>query len=91
MMSTKTPIGTRLFSWIDERFHVSPLIDFMKHKSVPLHRGTIWYYMGGVALFLFLVQVATGILLVLYYRADESSAFESIRFIMTKVEHLAWC
>ncbi len=86
MMSTKTPIGTKLFSWRDERFHVSPLIDFMKHKSVPLHRGTIWYYMGGVALFLFLVQVATGILLVLYYRADESSAYESIRFIMTKVE-----
>ena len=77
--------GDRLFSWVDERFHVTPLLDFMRHKQVPVHRHTIWYYMGGVALFLFMVQVASGILLVLYYKPDEANAFESVRFITTKV------
>ena len=76
----------KLFSWVDERFNISPLIDFMSHKQVPIHRHTVWYYMGGVALFLFLVQVVSGILLVLYYQADENTAFESVRFLMTKVE-----
>ncbi len=76
----------RTFSWLDERFHLSPLIEFMRHKYVPVHRHTLWYYMGGVALFLFMVQVFTGILLVLYYQANENSAFESVRFIMTKVQ-----
>jgi len=75
----------KLYRWVDERFNISPLIDFMRHKSVPVHRHTIWYYMGGVTLFLFVVQVVTGILLVLYYKADADSAYESVRFITTKV------
>lgn len=79
----------KTYAWIDERFNISPLIDFMRHKSVPVHRHTVWYYMGGVALFLFIVQVVTGILLVLYYHADSETAYESVRFITTKV-HFGW-
>lgn len=75
----------RLYHWLDERFHISPLIQFMRHKYVPVHRHTVWYYMGGATLFLFIVQVFTGILLVLYYQPDDESAFESVRFITTKV------
>jgi cytochrome b6 len=75
----------KTYSWIDERFKISPLIEFMRHKTVPVHRHTVWYYMGGVTLFLFITQVVSGILLVLYYHADEESAYESVRFITTKV------
>lgn len=85
-MNGRENVTKRAFSWLDERFHLTPLIDFMRHKYVPVHRHTVWYYMGGVALFLFIVQVFSGILLVLYYQADENSAFESVRFIMTKVQ-----
>ncbi|HEX5132983.1 MAG TPA: cytochrome b N-terminal domain-containing protein [Candidatus Krumholzibacteria bacterium] len=77
--------GGRLFGWLDDRFNISPLIEFMRHKTVPVHRHTVWYYMGGVSLFLFLVQIASGILLVLYYKPDEANAYESVRFITTKV------
>ena len=75
----------RMFEWLDDRFQLSPLIEFMRHKMVPIHRHTIWYYMGGVSLFLFIVQLFTGILLLLYYQPGEESAYESIRFIMNKV------
>lgn len=75
----------RFYYWLDERFHLTPLIQFMRHKQVPVHRHTIWYYMGGVTLFLFIVQVFTGILLLLYYQPGVNSAYESVRFIMTKV------
>jgi cytochrome b6 len=84
-MAPKKKLHERMFAWLDERFQISPLVDFMRHKQVPVHRDTVWYYMGGVTLFLFIVQVVTGILLVLYYKADEGAAFESVRFIMTKV------
>jgi cytochrome b6 len=57
----------------------------MDKKSVPMHRGSIWYYFGGVTLFLFIVQVVTGILLLLYYKGSEQLAFESIQFLMSKV------
>lgn len=76
---------SKLFNWLDDRFNLSPLIDFMEHKKVPVHKHSIWYYMGGVTLFLFIVQVCSGILLLLYYQPGEESAYESVRFIMTKV------
>jgi len=45
--------------------------------------------MGGVTLFLFLVQVFTGILLLFYYQPGIDTGYESIRFITTKV-HFGW-
>jgi cytochrome b6 len=79
----------KFYSWLDERFHLTPLIEFMRHKQVPVHRHSVWYYMGGVALFLFIIQVATGILLLLYYQPGVDSGYESVRFIVTKV-HFGW-
>jgi len=82
-------ISKNLYSWIDERFNITPLIEFMRHKQVPVHRHSVWYYLGGVALFLFIIQVATGILLLLYYQPGVESGYESVRFILTKV-HFGW-
>ena len=52
-----------LFSWIEERLDLSPLREFVHHKAVPIHRHSHWYYLGGMTLFLFIVQIATGVLL----------------------------
>ncbi len=75
----------RFFEWFDSRYDLSPLISFARQKKVPIHRNSVWYYMGGVTLFLFIVQVFTGILLLFYYQPGVDSGYESIRFIMTKV------
>ncbi len=77
--------GNRLYAWLDERFNLSPLLTFLKHKRVPVHRHTVWYYLGGVTLFLFVIQVFTGILLLFYYQPGADSSYESVRFIMNKV------
>jgi cytochrome b6 len=50
-----------------------------------VHRFTVFYYLGGMTLFFFLVQVCTGVLLMLYYRPSANEAFESVEFIMTVV------
>ena len=75
-----------LYSWVDERLQLEDLVEFMGKKYVPVHRGSVWYYFGGVSLFLFIIQVTTGILLLLYYKGSEALAFESIQFIMSKVQ-----
>src|SRR2546430_2962448 len=62
-----------------------PIKTWLREKTVPIHRHTIWYYFGGMPLFLFSVQVVTGILLLLYYRPTAESAFESVQFIMAEV------
>ncbi|HSD45283.1 MAG TPA: hypothetical protein VLB87_01625, partial [Pyrinomonadaceae bacterium] len=73
-------------SWLDERLYISALTHAAQKKEVPLHRQSIWYYFGGMTLFLFVVQVVTGILLLLYYRPSAENAFESVQFIMTEVK-----
>jgi cytochrome b6 len=71
--------------WLDERIGVSSLLQVLSHKTVPLHRFTVFYYLGGMTLFFFLVQVCTGVLLMLYYRPSADEAFESIEFLVTSV------
>jgi quinol-cytochrome oxidoreductase complex cytochrome b subunit len=75
-----------LTSWLDERLSISSLAKLASKKEIPLHRHSIWYYFGGMTLFLFTVQVATGILLLLYYRPSSENAFESVQFIITEVK-----
>ena len=77
--------SARLYLWLDERFDLTSLLGVMKKKRVPVHRHTVWYYLGGVTLFLFAVQVFTGILLLFYYQPGVETGYESVRFIMTKV------
>lgn len=72
--------------WLDERLSISTIARTAQKKEVPLHRQSIWYYFGGMTLFLFVVQVVTGILLLLYYRPSAENAFESVQFIMTEVK-----
>jgi quinol-cytochrome oxidoreductase complex cytochrome b subunit len=77
---------SKTYNWINERIELDGLVEFMGKKYVPVHSHSIWYYFGGVSLFLFIIQVVTGILLLLYYKGGEALAFESIQFIMSKVQ-----
>ena len=75
-----------LWGWFKNRLFLDPLFAFFAKKTVPRHRGEIWYYFGGISLFLLLTQIVTGILLLLYYRPSAEQAFESVQFIMTEVQ-----
>ncbi|HAB53549.1 MAG: cytochrome bc complex cytochrome b subunit [Ignavibacteria bacterium RIFOXYB2_FULL_35_12] len=75
-----------LYNWIDERVKLEDLVNFLGKKYVPVHRNSVWYYFGGVSLFFFIIQVVTGILLLFYYKGSADLAFESIQFIMSKVQ-----
>ena len=82
-------LRTSLVSWLGDRIGLEGIRSFVQHKRVPAHSHSIWYYFGGVTLFLFIIQVISGILLLFYYRPSAETAFESIRYLMTKV-HFGW-
>jgi cytochrome b6 len=75
----------QLFQWVDDRVGLEAFRHAAREKTVPLNRHTPWYYFGGMTLFFFLVQVGTGILLMLYYRPSSQEAYESVQFIVTQV------
>jgi len=81
-----TDMRAKAANWLGERIDLSAMRELIEHKTVPVHSATRWYYFGGITLFLFAIQVITGILLMLYYRPTVSEAFESVRFIMTRAE-----
>jgi len=83
---TVTKIKTKAASWLGERIDLSGIRELLEHKRIPVHSATKWYYFGGITLFLFVIQVFTGTLLMLYYRLTVAEAFDSVRFIMTRVE-----
>ena len=72
--------------WLDERLDLSGIKHFVAEKGVPIHTQEVWYYLGGMTMFLFGVQVFTGILLLLYYRPSATEAYESVQFIVTQVK-----
>jgi cytochrome b6 len=74
-----------LASWLEERLPLAAIRGFAEHKTVPVHRYSIFYFLGGMTLFFFLLQVGTGVLLMLYYRPSADEAFESVEFLMTTV------
>ena len=43
----------RIIDWVDERLDLSDIRHFIAEKGVPIHTQKIWYYLGGMTLFLF--------------------------------------
>src|ERR1035438_5629952 len=77
---TSKSITSSVYDWVDERLGLSELAAFARHKTVPVHSQSFWYYWGGISLFLFLVQCFTGVLLLVYFRPG-AEAYESVRQI----------
>ncbi|MBI1353134.1 MAG: cytochrome bc complex cytochrome b subunit [Acidobacteria bacterium] len=74
-----------LYGWLDQRLGLEELAAFGRKKMVPLHAHSFWYYWGGLSLFFFLIQVTTGVLLLVYFRPGPD-AYNSVRQITYDVE-----
>lgn len=76
---------TGFVSWVDERF---PLSSFIKNHLTQYYAPknfNFWYFFGALALFVFVMQILTGIFLTMHYKPDASQAFESVEYIMRDV------
>src|SRR5574337_816693 len=77
--------GAKLLNWIDNRFPLSKL--FQEHMSeyyAPKNFNW-WYIFGSLALFVLVIQIVTGIFLVMNYKPDSRLAFASVEYIMRDV------
>ncbi len=74
----------RILAWIDEQTQIVSMIkEFMEE---PLAKGVGWpHVFGSAALFLFVIQVATGIFLMLYYSPSPDHAYETVQYINQKL------
>jgi cytochrome b6 len=61
-------------------------LQFLRRKVIPDHKYTFLYLFGGAGLFLFFIQLATGMLLSLYYLPTIDGANESVSYVIREVE-----
>ncbi|UCG32026.1 MAG: cytochrome b N-terminal domain-containing protein [Phycisphaerales bacterium] len=74
-----------IYQGLDDRYQLTPLIEKnVTRKWVPRTLGWSACF-GGLALLVFLIQVFTGILLLIYYKPDPGRAWDSVTFIKSNV------
>ncbi|MEI8198371.1 MAG: cytochrome b N-terminal domain-containing protein, partial [Phycisphaerae bacterium] len=79
----------RVYGWFDERYQITPLIEKnVLKKQVPKTLGWAACF-GGLSLLLFLVQVFTGMLLLMYYKPDPNAAWDSVAYVKSNVQ-MGW-
>lgn len=79
-----------ILDWIRTRFPVSgDQLQALTNEPVPHHLKKWWFCLGGTPAYLFLVQIATGILLAFYYEPSPTTAYESVRYI-TEEASFGW-
>lgn len=89
-VEAKEGLGTRLIKPLNDRFDiVNRLHKGLLDKEVPVYAQRFWYCFGGITFFLFLIQVVTGIILLIYYVPSVEKAYASVYFI-SYYAHYGW-
>ncbi|MCS6945492.1 MAG: cytochrome bc complex cytochrome b subunit [Sutterellaceae bacterium] len=75
-----------LLGWIDARMPTL-MSEYKKHMSeyYAPKNFNFWYFFGSFSLVVLLIQLVTGIFLVMHYKPDARYAFESVEYIMREV------
>jgi quinol-cytochrome oxidoreductase complex cytochrome b subunit len=76
-------MAVKMFTWIDERLGLSTIYNVVLDRNVP--KVNWWYTLGSASLFLFALQVVTGIFLTVYYVPSPDHAYDSVQYIMNEV------
>ena len=79
--------GRRFWAWLNERMPVEEFISSQATKYYAPKNFNLWYYFGSLALVVLVLQLVTGIFLTMFYKPGETTAFDSVQFIMREVDY----
>ncbi|MCH2240849.1 MAG: cytochrome bc complex cytochrome b subunit [Aquabacterium sp.] len=77
--------GQKLLTWIDNRFPLTKLYNEHMGEYYAPKNFNFWYVFGSLALVVLVIQIVTGIFLVMHYKPDANLAFASVEYIMRDV------
>ena len=76
--------------WIVNRLGMDDTMEDQYNRVVPFHATNYVYCFGGIALVLFVLLAATGIMLAVYYQPTPDTAYQSVLNISTHVQFGWW-
>jgi len=92
-ISPNAPAGEQLLNWIDNRFPLTKLYKEHLSEYYAPKNLNFWYFFGSLALLVLVIQIISGIFLVMHYKPDATLnaagvpvAFASVEYIMREVE-----
>src|SRR5215510_2842204 len=71
--------------WVDARFPATTLWKEHLSEYYAPKNFNFWYFFGSLALLVLVIQIVTGIFLVMHYKPDAQLAFASVEYIMRDV------
>jgi len=77
--------GAKLMNWVDNRFPATKLWNEHAAEYYAPKNFNFWYFFGSLALLVLVIQIVTGIFLVMNYKPDANLAFASVEYIMRDV------
>ncbi|GLR27349.1 MULTISPECIES: cytochrome b [Limnobacter] len=85
-MAAEHKVETKgLLGWIDARFPLSATYKAHLSEYYAPKNFNFWYFFGSLALLVLVIQIVTGIFLVMHYKPDAAKAFQSVEYIMRDV------
>ena len=84
-ISPNAPAGEKLLNWVDNRFPLTKLWNDQWGKYYAPKNFNFWYIFGSLAMLVLVIQIVTGIFLVMHYKPDANQAFASVEYIMRDV------
>jgi ubiquinol-cytochrome c reductase cytochrome b subunit len=84
-ISPNAPAGEKLLNWVDNRFPLSKMYKEHLSEYYAPKNFNAWYFFGSLALLVLVIQLVTGIFLVMNYKPDAAVAFASVEYIMRDV------
>lgn len=76
-------MAEKVLSWVDERLGLTGVYNLIFDRKVP--KVNWWFTLGSATLFLFFLQIVTGVFLTVYYVPSPDHAYDSIQYIMNGV------
>jgi ubiquinol-cytochrome c reductase cytochrome b subunit len=84
-ISPNAPVGDKLLNWVDNRFPASKLYKEHLSEYYAPKNFNFFYFFGSLAMLVLVIQIVTGIFLVMHYKPEASMAFASVEYIMRDV------
>ncbi|MFZ1180480.1 MAG: cytochrome bc complex cytochrome b subunit [Herbaspirillum sp.] len=79
------PVSAKVLNWVDARFPLTSTWKAHLSEYYAPKNFNFWYAFGSLALLVLVIQIVTGIFLVMHYKPDATLAFASVEYIMRDV------
>ncbi len=89
-LPANAPIAAKALNWVDARFPLTKLWNDQWGQYYAPKNFNFWYIFGSLAMLVLVIQIVTGIFLVMHYKPDAGLAFASVETTIMRDVPWGW-